>query len=93
VNEAGDALRSNVKPYSLKKDHSNVRFYANPVRITRVNRNPNLVTSGFGQSAIRGTVYKIWIAKASGSAGMPAPISIIVPEGGGTPKVVGIGSL
>jgi len=93
VNEGGKSLRSSVKPYSLKKDFENIRFYANPAVITRVNRNPTPKTSGYGPSAIRGTVYKIWIEKADGQAGMPAPISIIVPEGSGAPKVIGIGSL
>jgi hypothetical protein len=93
VNEDGRSLRSNVKPYGLKKDFENVKFYANPVNITRVNRNPSISTSGFGPSALRGNVFKVWIAKAEGQAGIPAPISILVPEGGGTPKVVSIGSL
>jgi hypothetical protein len=93
VNEDGQTLRTSVQPYSLKKDFENIQFYANPIRITRVNRNPNPLTSGFGPSAIRGNEFKIWIAKADGQAGVPAPISIMVPEGGGTPKVIRIGSL
>lgn len=93
VNEDGRTLRGSVKPYSLKKDHQNIQFYSlNPVKITRVNvSGPR--SSGYGPSAIRGKVYKIWIDKKSGQAGRPAPISIMVPEGGGQPKVVGIGSL
>ena len=95
VNEDGQSLRGSVKPYSLKKDFQNVRFYAEPLRITRVNATPNR-SSGYGASALRGTLYKIWIAKAEGQAGMPAPISILVPEGHASiqsPRVVGIGSL
>lgn len=96
VNEDGESLRSSVKPYSLKKDFQNVKFYAmNPIRVTRVNvRETN--GTGYGWSALKGKIYKIWIKKADGQAGMPAPISIIVPEGHEsitTPKVVGIGSL
>ena len=95
VNEDGQTLRGTIKPYSLKKDFQNVKFYAIPVRVTRVNKTPNRST-GYGPSAIRGTMYKIWIAKKKGAAGRPAPISILVPEGHETiksPKVVGIGSL
>jgi hypothetical protein len=63
--------------------------------ITRVNASASN-GQGFGASAIKGKVYKIWIAKKEGAAGMPAPISIMVPEGHATiktPKVVVIGSL
>ena len=95
VNEDGRSLRSTVPQYSLKKDHQNVRFYARPAQVTRVQARPNQAT-GYGQSAIRGTEYKIWIAKARGQPGMPAPITILVPENHPFvrgPKVVGIGSL
>lgn len=95
VNEDGKSLRSSVKPYSLKKDWQNIKFYANPVKITRVNKSQTNGT-GYGASALKGTVYKIWIDKKPGQAGMPAPISIIVPQGHPTiksPKVIGIGSL
>ncbi len=95
VNEAGNALRTDVPRFSLKKDFDDVKFYADPVAVTRV----NVASSngqGFGASAIKGKVYKIWIGKKEGAAGMPAPISIMVPEGHATiktPKVVNIGSL
>lgn len=88
-------LRDDVKPYSLKKDYNNVKFYAQPVKITRVNVSKTS-GAGFGASAVSGTIYKIWIAKADGQAGLPAPISIILPEKHPvikTPKVIGIGSL
>jgi hypothetical protein len=95
VDEAGASLRSTIKPYSLKKDYDNYKFYASPTVITRVNKTQSN-GSGFGASAIKGTVYKIWIGKKNGSAGLPAPISIMVPEGHATiktPKVIAIGSL
>ncbi|MFW5658433.1 MAG: hypothetical protein ACOCZ8_00485 [Bacteroidota bacterium] len=95
VNEDGETLRGTVKPYALKKDFQNIQFYQSPVKVTRVNKQENR-SSGFGPSAIRGTMYKIWIAKKDGASGMPAPISIMVPEGHPSikePKVVGIGSL
>ena len=95
VNEDGRSLRATIAPYSLKKDHQNIRFYARPLQITRVQVRPDQ-SDGYGASAIRGTENKIWIAKAQGQAGMPAPISIMVPENHPFvrgPRVVGIGSL
>lgn len=95
VNEDGASLRKDVPEFSLKKDFSNVKFYADPVSITRVNATKS-GGQGFGPSAIAGMVYKIWIAKKEGAGGMPAPISIMLPEGHATiktPKVVNIGSL
>jgi len=95
VNEDGASLRTDVTRFSLKKDFDGVKFYADPVVITRVNATASN-GQGFGPSAIKGKVYKIWIAKKDGAAGMPAPISIMVPEGHATiktPRVVGIGSL
>ncbi|AFM05154.1 hypothetical protein Fleli_2801 [Bernardetia litoralis DSM 6794] len=96
VSEDGQSLGNDVKPYSLKKDFQNIKFYhTTSIKITRVNvKNSNGM--GFGYSAIRGKVYKIWIGKKQGVSGMPAPISIMIPEGHSeikTPKVVGIGSL
>lgn len=95
VNEDGRTLRDTVPPYSLKKDWQNVRFYVQPPRITRVQVQPGKAM-GFGPSAIRGTVYKVWIAKREGQAGMPAPISIMLPEPHpfvSGPRIVRIGSL
>lgn len=94
VNEDGASLRNTIKPYSLKKDHAGIKFYEQPVKITRVNKSVSN-GDGYGYSAIKGPVYKIWIAKKEGVAGMPAPVSIMIPEGHETiktPKVVGIGS-
>lgn len=97
INENPDyiTLRSSVKPYSLKKDYNNIKFYANPLIITRVNLTPSR-SSGYGMSAVKGKMYKIWIKKKDGVNGMPAPISIIVPENHDVfkrPQVIGIGSL
>jgi hypothetical protein len=95
VDESGTRLRSTVPQFSLKKDFNNVRFYAQPLQITRVDVRPN-TNDGYGASALHGVHYKIWIGKAPGVAGMPAPISIMFPEGHPQirePKVIGIGSL
>lgn len=95
VSPDGKSLRSSVKPYSLKKDFDNMKFYKNPVVISRVNLTQSS-TQGFGDSAISGQVYKIWIDKKEDSAGRPAPISILLPSSESkikTPKIVNIGSL
>lgn len=95
VNEDGKSLRADVTRFSLKKDFDGIKFYADPLVITRVSASSSN-GQGFGASAIKGKVYKIWIAKKEGGAGMPAPISIMVPDGHATiktPKVVTIGSL
>ena len=95
VNEDGRSLRATVPPFSLKKDFNDVRVYAQPAQVTRIQVRLQQ-SDGYGASAIRGTEYKIWIAKAQGQPGMPAPISIMVPENHPFvrgPKVVGIGSL
>ncbi|MDX1902871.1 MAG: hypothetical protein SFU27_01835 [Thermonemataceae bacterium] len=89
------SLRQTVKPFSLKKDYNDIKFYAYPIKITRVNVS-NTSGTGYGASAVAGKIYKVWIEKANKNNGMPAPISIIVPENHPTiktPKVVGIGSL
>lgn len=93
VNEDG-SLRSTVAQFGLKKDFNNVKHYANPIKITRVN-----VTysnkDGYGKTAIKGKVYQIWIAKDDPAKGMPAPIRVLAPEGHEsikTPKVTNVGS-
>lgn len=95
VNENASALRQDVSRFSLNKDFGNVKFYADPIKITRVNVSTTN-GDGYGWSAIKGKKYKIWIEKANKSNGMPAPITILVPEGHESikdPKVVNIGSL
>ncbi|MFZ5951877.1 MAG: hypothetical protein ACOYXC_14315 [Candidatus Rifleibacteriota bacterium] len=95
VDESAKKLRGDVPEFSLKKDFNNFKFYAQPLEITRVNKGYSN-GDGYGESAIKGVVYKIWIGKKQGVSGMPAPISILVPEAHPTiktPKVVGIGSL
>jgi hypothetical protein len=94
VNEDAKSLRKDVARFSLNKDFSNVKFYANPLKISRVNLSYSN-GDGLGWSAIKGKKYKIWIEKANKSNGMPAPVTILVPEGHESikvPKVVNIGS-
>jgi hypothetical protein len=50
---------------------------------------------GYGAAATKGYVYKIWIQKKDPATGMPAPVSILLPDPGQwvkEAKVVNIGS-
>lgn len=92
VNPNGESLRSSVKPFSLKKDFENVHFYKVPAKIDRVAKTQT-GQAGFGESAIAGDWYKVYIAKANG--GQSAPVHIVVPKNHATittPKVIQIGS-
>lgn len=94
VNPTGTALRRSIPEFSLRKDYLDIQHYKQPVVITRVSKTRSN-GSGYGDSAIAGDVYKIWIAKKDGVAGVPAPVSILVPENHEfitEPKVVNIGS-
>jgi len=95
INTDGSDLSRGKKEYSLKKDFDDLKQYAYPIVITRVSKTESN-GQGYGATAIKGNVYKIWIDKKSSDLGMPAPISIMIPEGHPTiktPKVVNIGSL
>ncbi len=89
VNDDG-TISSNTRQFGFKKDFNNFRHYAYPVKITRVNKTISN-GEGYGARKIAGPRYKIWIAKDDPAKGMPAPVSIIAPAGGG-PKIVNIGS-
>lgn len=93
VNENG-SVSGNTRQFGLKKDFNNIKHYADPLIITRVNATPSN-GQGYGKTAIKGMVYKIWIRKKDEKQGMPAPVSILVPEGHEsikTPRVVNVGS-
>lgn len=92
VNPEGTALRSSVKPYSLKKDFDNIGFYKVPAEISRVAKTQT-GQSGYGESALAGDWYKVYIAKKNG--GQPAPVHIVFPKNHPTiksPKVIQGGS-
>jgi hypothetical protein len=94
IAQSGGRVADDVLRYSLKKDHDNVKFYRIPAVITRVQLNKNGY-DGFGPTLVEGDIYKIWIAKKEGVAGLPAPIPVIVPKDNpSAPKIVSnIGSL
>lgn len=90
----GQKVSSDTIQFSLKKDYNNVKFYTVPAEITRIQLNKNSY-DGFEKTYIEGDIYKIWISKKEGIAGMPAPIPVIVPKNDSEhPKVIStIGSL
>ena len=88
----GAGLKSDRMQFSFKKAWQNVKFYQNPIKITRVQKT-NLSGIGFQQTAQQGTSYKVWIGKKKGVSGMPAPIYVFFPNDGSEPKVHDYGSL
>ncbi|HNN00116.1 MAG TPA: hypothetical protein PKG67_06655 [Turneriella sp.] len=89
VNDNG-SVSNNTRQFGLKKDFNNLKHYAWPIRITRVNKTVSR-GEGYGARKIAGDRYTIWIAKDDPAKGLPAPVTIIAPTGG-EPKVVNVGS-
>lgn len=92
IDEDGTTLREDVKPVALRRDRLNLKFYSLPVNITKVTVYPDR-TSGLGIGAIKGDLYKVYVARKEGKSSY---ISIIVPENHPTitsPKIVEIGNL
>ena len=85
VNPAGTKLRSSVKPYSLKKDFTNIKSVKMPVEIIRVAKTKT-GQAGYGTSALAGDWYKVYIAKVEGG-GRPAPVHVVFPKDHPTIKV------
>jgi hypothetical protein len=88
----GSSLKQDRLNFSFKKAWQNAKFYANPIKITRVQKT-SLSGIGFKETAQAGTSYKVWIGKKQGVNGMPAPIYVFFPADGGEPKVHDYGSL
>jgi hypothetical protein len=94
LNSERDNLNADLLRFSFKKAHDNAKFYARPVKITRIQAtavtalgHPNYGTDEQGEER------KYWIAKKTGVNGMPAPINVFFPKDGGHSKVNYIGSL
>ena len=85
-------LNDDLKSFSFKKAWQNARFYANPVNITRVRRN-QVTAIGAGDTGEAGYVVDYFVGKLNPQAGMPAPVSVFFPNGGGAPKISYVGSL
>ena len=85
-------MTASVRNYSFKKACDGVQFYQVPVKITEVHKG-RVITLGFKKTAERGRIDKYFIAKRKGVDGLPAPLHVFWPEGGGKPTLVNIGSL
>jgi hypothetical protein len=92
LNPAGDDLSSDLRRFSFKKAHDNAKFYASPVKITRI-RKTGISAIGFKQTAEAGRVDDYFLAKKEGVNGMPAPVRVFFPKSGGAPKIAYMGSL
>jgi hypothetical protein len=77
--------------FAFKKAHGNVAMYDPKPRLIRTVLTGTSAV-GFGPTAQKGQLYKYFIAKKDGVNGMPAPIQIFYPEGGGEPIVYDFGS-
>lgn len=77
--------------FAFKKAHGNVAMYDPKPRLIRTVLTGTSAV-GFGPTAQKGQLYKYFIAKKDGVGGMPAPIQIFYPEGGGEPIVYDFGS-
>lgn len=88
----GGDVSADLRRFSFKKAWENARSYAQPVKITRI-RKTSTSAIGFGATAEKGKVTDYFVAKRDGVGGMPAPVKIFFPEGGGPPKISYVGSL
>jgi hypothetical protein len=88
----GSDLSQDLRRFSFHKAHDNAKFYASPVKITRVRPN-NLSGIGFKETAELGTSVDYFIAKKAGVNGMPAPVKVFFPKDGGAPTVHYMGSI
>jgi hypothetical protein len=90
--KSGSNLKQDRLDYSFKKAWQNAKFYQNPVKITRVQKQ-SVTAIGFGNTAQKGTCYKVFIAKKEGGTGLPAPLNVFIPEDGTDAKIYYYGSL
>lgn len=92
INKTGDNLTKDLLDFSFKKAHSNAKFYASPVVISRVRKN-KVTAIGFKETGEKGEEYSYFINKKAGVNGMPAPVNIFFPADGSAPKISYMGSL
>ncbi len=88
----GADLDANIKRFSYAKASAGAGRYAQPAVIHEVHKG-NTLTVGFKETAEKGRKDKYFVKKKEGSTGMPAPIVVFWPEGGGEPVVLDMGSL
>jgi len=85
-------LSADSRAFSFKKAHGSASAYGVPVRITRV-RESRVTAIGHAETGERGRSVDYFVAKRDGVAGMPAPVTVFFPEGGGPAKICYLGSL
>ena len=94
MNKARDDLSPDLRRFSFKKAHDNAKFYAQPVKITRIR--PKSM-SGIGArangTAQLGRVHDYFVQKKDGVAGLPAPVQVFFPADGSEPKIAYMGSI
>lgn len=79
-----DSLR-----FAFKKAHAAAGMYQ--MKVVRI-QETGTTGVGFGKTAQKGKLFKYFIAKKEGVNGMPAPVQIFIPEGGGEPVIYDFGS-
>ncbi|MDQ7823452.1 MAG: hypothetical protein RDV48_11700 [Candidatus Eremiobacteraeota bacterium] len=92
LTEDGKDLDRDTKDFSYKKACQNVGFYRYPADIKEVHKG-NVYTIGWKETAEKGRTDRYFIRKKPGASGVPAPLSVFLPENGGPPKIVDMGSL
>jgi hypothetical protein len=85
-------LFSSVKQFSYKRAVNMIKLYKNPVELGDVHKG-SVSTIGFKETAETGRRDKYFVKKKEGINGLPAPIHVFIPEGGGAPKIYDFGSL
>ncbi len=88
----GASLSAEVRRFSFKKAHGRAKEYALPLLISRT-RQSGESGVGFRESAESGAVVDYFLERRRGQTGLPAPVKVFFPSGGGEPKVLYMGSL
>jgi|GEM_PF-1181445 len=89
--KSGDNLNPDRLRFSFKKGFTGIKFYQDPVKITRV-RALTTQAIGFKETAEKGKSFDYFLAKKEGVSGMPAQIRIFIGEQSGI-KIDDVGSL
>jgi hypothetical protein len=89
LDPTGAQLNADSLRFAFKKAFENAKLYE--PKITRVVLTGTTAV-GFKETASKGKLYKYFVAKKEGVTGMPAPIQVFFPEGGGEPVLYDWGS-
>ena len=89
--KAGDNLLPDRLRFSFKKGFTGIKFYQDPVKVTRV-RALTTQAIGFKETAEKGKSFDYFLAKKEGVSGMPAQVRIFIGEQSGI-KFDDVGSL